>query len=70
MFVPSFYNNLVKQDTWEIKDYVTIEGRNFFDLPVKNKDIQKFSTGRRNDYRIGYILNYPYFKQNTSLLKE
>ena len=52
----------------EIKDYnVTIDGKNFFDQPVKNdkvthNNIRKIVTGQENDYTTGSLLDYTYFK--------
>ena len=51
----------------EIKDYnVMIDGKNFFDQPVKNnkvtyENIRQIATAQGNDYAIGW-LNYIYFK--------
>ena len=44
-----------------------INGRNFFDQPVKNNlrtydNIQKIATGEGGDYKSGCLLNYLYFK--------
>ena len=44
-----------------------IDGKSFFDLLVKNNlgtydSIQKIATGQRDDYLIGCLLNYNYFK--------
>ena len=51
----------------EIKDYnVMIDGKNFFDQPVKNKvtceNIRKIATGQGDDYTTGCLLDYIYFK--------
>ena len=52
----------------EIKDYnVMIDGRNFFDQPVKNnkltyENIRKIDTGQGDDYKTGCLLDYSYFK--------
>ena len=45
-----------------------INARNFFDQPVKNElraydNIQKIKTGQCDDYKIGCLLDYPYFKK-------
>ena len=53
--------------TMEIKDYVTIDERNFFDQPTKNDlktndDTGKIVTGQGDDYTTGFLLDYPYFK--------
>ena len=51
----------------EIKDYnVMIDGRKFFDQPVKNDlrtfdNIQKIAIGQGDDYTTGCLLDYNYF---------
>ena len=53
----------------EIKDNnVMIDGRNFFDQPVKNDkvtydNIRKIATGQGDDYTTGCLLHYIYFKK-------
>ena len=53
----------------EIKDYnVMIDGKNFFDQPVKNdkvtyENIRKIATGQGDDYTTGCLLDYIYFKK-------
>ena len=53
----------------EIKDYdVMIDGKNFFDQPVKNnkvtyENIRKIATGQGDDYTTGCLLDYTYFKK-------
>ena len=53
----------------EIKDYnVVIDGKNFFDQPVKNdkvtyENIRKITIGQRDDYTTGCLLSYTYFKR-------
>ena len=45
-----------------------IDGKNFFDQPVKNDDlitcenIQKIATGQGDNYTTGCLLDYNYFK--------
>ena len=52
----------------EIKDYnVEIDGKNFFDQPVKNnkityENITKIATGQGDDYTTGCLLDYAYFR--------
>ena len=52
----------------EIKDYfVMIDGKNFFDQPVKNnkvtyESIRQIATGQGDDYTSGCLLDYIYFK--------
>ena len=58
----------------EIKDYnVMIDGKNFFDQPVKNnkvtyENIRKIATGQGDDYTTGCLLDYPYFKENYKMI--
>ena len=53
----------------EIKDYnVMIDGKNFFDQPVKNdkvtyENIRKIALGHGDDYTTGCLLDYTYFKK-------
>ena len=51
----------------EIKDYnVMIDGKNFFDQPIKNdktyQNIRKSATGQGDDYTTSFLLDYNYFK--------
>ena len=56
----------------EIKDFnVLIDGKFFFDVPVKNKEeayekIIKIS--KNNDYTTGNLLDYEYFSQHYKLI--
>ena len=58
----------------EIKDYIVmIDGRNFFDQPVKNvlktnNNMQKIGTGQEDDYTTGCLLDYPCFKEHYKLI--
>ena len=51
----------------EIKNYnIVINGENFFDQPIKNKEItydniRKIATVYGDDYTTGCLLDYPYF---------
>ena len=53
----------------EIKDYnVMIDGKNFFDQPVKNdkvtyENIRKITGGHGGDHTTGCLLDYTYFKE-------
>ena len=53
----------------ETKDYnVMIDGKNFFDQPIKNdkvtyENIRKIAAGRGDDYTTGCLLDYTYFKK-------
>ena len=57
----------------EIKDFnVMIDGKSFFDLPVKNKEeaYEKImSMSRNSDYTTGNLLDFAYFKENYRLLQ-
>ena len=57
----------------EIKDFnVIIDGKSFFDLPVKNKEeaYEKImSMSRNSDYTTGNLLDFAYFKENYRLLQ-
>ena len=54
----------------EIRDYnVIIDGKNFFDQPINSgfktyENIRKITTGQRDDYTIGCLLDFSYFKEN------
>ena len=58
----------------EIKDYnVMIDGKNFFDQPVKNdkvtyENIRKITTGQGDDYTTGCLLDYTYFKNCCNMI--
>ena len=60
--------------TEEIKDYnVMIDGKNFFDHPVKNdlrkdENIRKIATSQGGDYTTGCLLEYPFFKGNYKMI--
>ena len=58
----------------EIKDYnVMIDGKNFFDQSVKYdkvtyENIRKNATGQEDDYKIGCLLHYIYFKNYCKMI--
>ena len=58
----------------EIKDYnVTIDGKKFFDQPVKNdkithKNIRKTNTGQGHDYKTCCLLYYACFGNNYKMI--
>ena len=55
----------------EIKDFtVLIDGKSFFDLPVKNKEVYEkiIEMSRNNDYTTGNLLDFVYFKENYRLI--
>ena len=56
----------------EIKDYnVMIDGKPFFEIPVKNKDetYEKIiEISKNSDYTTGNLLDYEYFKDNYKLI--
>ena len=50
-----------------------IDGKNFFDQPVKNdkvtyENIRKIATGQGDDYTTGCLLDYSYFKENYQVI--
>ena len=50
-----------------------INGENFFDQPIKYdkvtyENIRKVATGRGDDYTIGCLLDYPYFKDSYKVI--
>ena len=50
-----------------------INGENFFDQPIKNNkitydNIRKIATGQGDDYTIGCLLDYPYFKDTYKMI--
>ena len=55
-----------------IKDFnVLINGKSFFDLPVKNEEeaYEKIiEMSRNNDYTTGNLLDFAYFKENYKLI--
>ena len=53
--------------------YVIIDGRNFFDQSIKidlkiYDNIRKIATGHGNDYTVGCLLDYSYFKTYYKLI--
>ena len=57
-----------------IEDYnVMIDGRNFFDQPIKNniktyENIRKIKTGEGDNYATGCLLDYNYLKKNYKMI--
>ena len=54
-----------------IKDFnVLIDGKNFFDLPVKNEEGYEkvFDISNNNGYTTGNLLDFAYFKENYRLI--
>ena len=50
-----------------------IDGRNFFDQPIKNDlktydNIRKIANGQGDYYTTGCLLDYPYFKKYNKLI--
>ena len=50
-----------------------IDGKNFFDQPVKNdevtcENVRKTSIGQRDNYTTGCLLDYTYFKKYYKIL--
>ena len=80
LFVLSFARTILgdKRDSFshyylpnvEIKDFVLIDGKRFFDLPVKNKEAYEkiIEISNNNDYTTGNFLDFGYFKKNYKLI--
>ena len=50
-----------------------IDGRNFFAQPINSmsktyENIRNIATGKGDDYTTGYLLDYPYFKENYKMI--
>ena len=50
-----------------------IDGRNVFDKPINSmnkthENIRRIATGKRDDYTTGFLLDYPYFKENYKMI--
>ena len=56
----------------EIKDFnVLIDGKNFFDIPIKNKEETYEKTiemSKNNNYTTGNLLDYKYFPKHCKLI--
>ena len=56
----------------QIKDFnVLIDGKNFFDLPVKNEEEayeKNIEMSNNNDYMTGNLLDFAYYKENCRLI--
>ena len=55
----------------QIKDFnVLINGKRFFDMPVKNEETYEYITemGRNNDYTKSNLLDYEYFSKHYKLI--
>ena len=50
-----------------------IDGRNLFDQPINSmnktyENIRRIATGQGDDYAIGCLLHYSYFKENYKMI--
>ena len=50
-----------------------INGENVFDQPIKNNKVRyeniiKITTGQRDKYTTGFLLDYPYFKDSYKMI--
>ena len=57
----------------EIKNYVLIDGRNFYDQPINDfikqfGEVRKISAGYDDDYTTSFLLDYTYFKDHYRLI--
>ena len=76
LFVSSFENEDDRRSHWnyylpkvQIKDYVRINGKNVFHQPINNdfkayENIWKIANRLGDEYTTGFLLDYPYFKEN------
>ena len=65
-------SNIIFQ-LWKQKDYVVIDGRNFFDQTIKNDlrtydNIHKIATGQGDHCTTGCLLDHLYFKEHHKLI--
>ena len=82
LFVLSFPRNNNTDSRYSFSNYyvpkvkandfnVLIDGKSFFDLPVKNEEeaYEKIiDMSNNNDYTTGNLLDFPYFKKNYKLI--
>ena len=73
MIVEKVKSNIIFQ-LWKKYYNVMINGRNFFNQPMKNDlktydNIKVVEGGQGDDYTTGCLLNYPYFKKYYKLNK-
>ena len=63
---------IIIYQTLKLKDFnVLIDGKSFFDLPVKNEEeaYEKIiEMSNNNDYTTGNLLDFGYFKENYKLI--
>ena len=58
----------------ELKVYIVMtDGKNFFGQTIKDdikiyKSIRKIAIGQGSDYRTGFLIDYPYFKENYKMI--
>ena len=50
-----------------------VDGKNCFDQPINSmtktyENIRQIATGQGDDYTTGYLLDYPYFKENYKMI--
>ena len=80
LFVLAFENDTQRRSSKgyylpnvEIKNYIIINGENFFDHPIKDNkvtygNIRKIAIGRGDNYTKGCLLDYPYFRDNFKMI--
>ena len=62
---------IIIYQTLKLKDFnVLIDGKSFFDLPVKNEEAYKkiIDMSNNNDYTTGNLLDFAYFKKHYKLI--
>ena len=79
-FVLAFENDIERTRTWryyipnvEIKNYIMINGENFFDQPIKDNKVtyentKKIAICQGDDYTTGCLLDYPYVKDTYKMI--
>ena len=79
LFVLSFPRNNNTDSRYSFSNYyvpkvrindfnVLIDGKSFFDLPVKNEEEAYEKIIDNNDYTIGNLLDYPYYRKHYKLI--
>ena len=66
-----FYHLKINAPKVEIKDFnVSIDGKNFFDVPVKKKEAYEkiIETSKNNDYTTVNLLDYEYLSKHYKLV--
>ena len=62
--------NILYNESWIKKFYLSVDGKRFFDVPAKDKKTYKNITeiSKKNDYTTGNLLDYKYFSKRYKLI--